>query len=216
MITKIAITEDNFFLAKAVQEKLSLYEEFKIKFFADNGKDLIQKLEKDANVDLILMDIEMPLMNGIFATEFVKNRYPQIKILILTVFDNDENIFNAIKAGADGYLLKETSPQELQRSIVEVLEGGAAMSPSIAFKTLKLLRNPQEFENKKCEEEIKLSRREVEVLEQLSRGLSYNIIAQNLFLSPSTIRKHIENIYTKLEVHNKLEAIEKARKNNIL
>ena len=216
MITKIAITEDNFFLAKAVQEKLSLYEEFKIKFFADNGKDLIQKLEKDANVDLILMDIEMPLMNGIFATEFVKNRYPQIKILILTVFDNDENIFNAIKAGADGYLLKETSPQELQRSIVEVLEGGAAMSPSIAFKTLKLLRNPQEFENKKCEEEIKLSRREVEVLEQLSRGLSYNIIAQNLFLSPSTIRKHIENIYTKLQVHNKLEAIEKAKTSRII
>ena len=211
MITKIAITEDNFFLAKAVQEKLSLYEEFKIKFFADNGKDLIQKLEKDANVDLILMDIEMPLMNGIFATEFVKNRYPQIKILILTVFDNDENIFNAIKAGADGYLLKETSPQELQRSIVEVLEGGAAMSPSIAFKTLKLLRNPQEFENKKCEEEIKLSPREIEVLQQLSRGLNYNIIAQNLFLSPSTIRKHIENIYTKLQVHNKLEAIEKAK-----
>ncbi len=216
MITKIAITEDNFFLAKAVQEKLSLYEEFKIKFFADNGKDLIQKLEKDANVDLILMDIEMPLMNGIFATEFVKNRYPQIKILILTVFDNDENIFNAIKAGADGYLLKETSPQELQRSIVEVLEGGAAMSPSIAFKTLKLLRNPQEFENKKCEEEIKLSPREIEVLQQLSRGLNYNIIAQNLFLSPSTIRKHIENIYTKLQVHNKLEAIEKAKTSRII
>ena len=211
MITKIAITEDNFFLAKAVQEKLSLYEEFKIKFFADNGKDLIQKLEKDANVDLILMDIEMPLMNGIFATEFVKNRYPQIKILILTVFDNDENIFIVLLAGADGYLLKETSPQELQRSIVEVLEGGAAMSPSIAFKTLKLLRNPQEFENKKCEEEIKLSPREIEVLQQLSRGLNYNIIAQNLFLSPSTIRKHIENIYTKLQFHNKLEAIEKAK-----
>ena len=216
MIIKIVITEDNFFLAKAVQEKLSLYEEFKIKFFADNGKDLIQKLEKDANVDLILMDIEMPLMNGIFATEFVKNRYPQIKILILTVFDNDENIFNAIKAGADGYLLKETSPQELQRSIVEVLEGGAAMSPSIAFKTLKLLRNPQEFENKKCEEEIKLSPREIEVLQQLSRGLNYNIIAQNLFLSPSTIRKHIENIYTKLQVHNKLEAIEKAKTSRII
>lgn len=216
MITKIAITEDNFFLAKAVQEKLSLSEEFKIKFFADNGKDLIQKLEKDANVDLILMDIEMPVMNGILATEFVKNRYPQIKILILTVFDNDENIFNAIKAGADGYLLKETSPQELQRSIVEVLEGGAAMSPSIAFKTLKLLRNPQEFENKKCEEEIKLSPREIEVLQQLSRGLNYNIIAQNLFLSPSTIRKHIENIYTKLQVHNKLEAIEKAKTSRII
>lgn len=216
MLTKIAITEDNFFLAKAVQEKLSFYDEFKIKFLAENGKDLIQKLEKDPNVDLILMDIEMPQMNGIEATEFVKNRYPQIKILILTVFDNDDNIFNAIKAGADGYLLKEISPQKLQKSIIEVQEGGAAMSPSIAFKTLKLLRNPQPFENQKCENDIKLSNREIEVLEQLSRGLSYNIIAINLFLSPSTIRKHIENIYTKLQVHNKLEAIEKAKTSRII
>ena len=216
MITKIAITEDNFLLAKSVQERLSFYEEFKIKFLSVNGKDLIDKLEKDTNIDLILMDIEMPVMNGIQATEFVKNRYPQIKILILTVFDNDENIFNAIKAGADGYLLKETSPQQLQKSITEVLAGGAAMSPSIAYKTLKLLRNPQEFSNKKCDEDIKLSSREIEVLEQLSRGLSYNIIAINLFLSPSTIRKHIENIYTKLQVHNKLEAIEKAKNNRII
>jgi DNA-binding NarL/FixJ family response regulator len=138
------------------------------------------------------MDIEMPQMNGIEATEFVKNRYPQIKILILTVFDNDDNIFNAIKAGADGYLLKEISPHKLQKSIIEVIAGGAAMSPSIAFKTLKLLRNPQEFANKKCEEEIKLSTREIEVLEQLSRGLSYNIIAINLFLSPSTIRNTLK------------------------
>ena len=98
MITKIALAEDNFLLAKSVQERLSLYEDFKIKFLSVNGKDLIDNLEKDSNVDLILMDIEMPVVNGIDATEFVKNRYPQIKILILTVFDNDENIFNAIKA----------------------------------------------------------------------------------------------------------------------
>ncbi|SEH75432.1 response regulator transcription factor [Epilithonimonas hominis] len=90
------------------------------------------------------------------------------------------------------------------------------MSPSIAYKTLKLLRNPQEFHLKKCHENIKLSSREIEVLEQLSRGLNYNIIALNLFLSPSTIRKHIENIYTKLKVHNKLEAIEKAKTNRII
>lgn len=216
MITKIALAADNFLLAKSVQERLSLHEDFKIKFLSVNGKDLIDNLEKDSNVDLILMDIEMPVMNGIDATEFVKNRYPQIKILILTVFDNDENIFNAIKAGADEYLLKETSPEQLKKSIKEVIEGGAAMSPSITYKTLKLLRNPQEFDLKKCDENIKLSTREIEVLEQLSRGLNYNIIALNLFLSPSTIRKHIENIYTKLKVHNKLEAIEKAKTNRII
>ena len=195
MITKIALAEDNFLLAKSVQERLSLYDEFKIKFLSVNGKDLIDNLEKDSNVDLILMDIEMPVMNGIDATEFVKNRYPQIKILILTVFDNDENIFNAIKAGADGYLLKETSPEQLKKSIKEVLEGGAAMSPSIAYKTLKLLRNPQEFDLKKCDENIKLSKREIEVLEQLSRGLNYNIIALNLFSLPAPL-ENISKIST--------------------
>ena len=196
MITKIALAEDNFLLAKSVQERLSLYEDFKIKFLSVNGKDLIDNLEKDSNVDLILMDIEMPVMNGIDATEFVKNRYPQIKILILTVFDNDENIFNAIKAGADGYLLKETSPEQLKKSIKEVIEGGAAMSPSITYKTLKLLRNPQEFDLKKCDENIKLSTREIEVLEQLSRGLNYNIIALNLFLSLPAPLENISKIST--------------------
>ena len=195
MITKIALAEDNFLLAKSVQERLSLYEDFKIKFLSVNGKDLIDNLEKDSNVDLILMDIEMPVMNGIDATEFVKNRYPQIKILILTVFDNDENIFNAIKAGADGYLLKETSPEQLKKSIKEVLEGGAAMSPSIAYKTLKLLRNPQEFDLKKCDENIKLSTREIEVLEQLSRGLNYNIIALIFFSLPAPL-ENISKIST--------------------
>ncbi len=90
------------------------------------------------------------------------------------------------------------------------------MHPSIAYKTLKLLRHPQDFENKECQEEIKLSSREIEVLEQLSKGLSYNNIADNLILSPSTVRKHIENIYAKLQVHNKLEAVQKAKSNNLI
>lgn len=213
---KIAIADDNSFLIKAAQEKLSFFDEFAMKFSAADGKELLQKLETNHNIDLILMDIEMPEMNGIAATEIVKNRYPHIKIIMLTVFDNDENIFNAIKAGADGYLLKEINPKDLRQGILETLNGGAAMNPSIAFKALKLLREPQEFENKECQEEIRLSGREIEVLEQLSKGLNYNNIASNLFLSPSTVRKHIENIYSKLRVHNKLEAIQKAKTNNLI
>lgn len=213
---KIAIADDNSFLIKTAQEKLSFFDEFVLKFTAFDGKELIEKLEKNHHIDLILMDIEMPELNGIEATEIIKSRFPHIKILILTVFDNDENIFNAIKAGADGYLLKEINPKDLRQGIIETLNGGAAMHPSIAYKTLKLLRNPQEFENKQCPEEIKLSVREIEVLEQLSKGLNYNIIADNLFLSPSTVRKHIENIYSKLQVHNKLEAIQKAKSNKLI
>lgn len=215
MSVRIAIVDDNVFLQKAVAEKLSFFDDLSLKFTAIHGNDLQQKLEKNKNIDLILMDIEMPECNGIEATKIIKTKYPQIKIIMLTVFDNDENIFNAIKAGADGYLLKEVNPNDLYQGIIETLNGGAAMNPSIALKTLKLLRNPVNFEQK-CDEDIKLTTREVEVLEQLSKGLNYNVIADNLFLSPSTVRKHIENIYNKLQVHNKLEAVQKARNNNLI
>ncbi len=213
---KLVIVDDNTFLMKSVLQKLSFFDDFKVQFTAMNGQDLIQKLDKNHNVDLILMDIEMPKMNGIEATEQVKNRYPNIKIIMLTVFDNDENIFKSIKAGADGYLLKEVNPKDLQQGILETLNGGATMTPSIAMKTLKLFRNPMSFESVVDSETYNLTSREIEVLEQLSKGLKYNIIADNLFLSAGTIRKHIENIYTKLQVHNKLEAIQKARNNNLI
>ncbi len=213
---KITIVDDNSFLINAIKEKLSFFEDIHFKYSANNGKEIIQKLEQDKNIDVVLMDIEMPIMNGIEATLEIKKRYPQIKIIMLTVFDNDENIFNAIKAGADGYLLKEVDPNGLYNGIQETLSGGAAMTPSIALKTLKLLRNPIDFETIENEEEIKLSSREIDVLEQLSRGLSYSVIAENLFLSPSTVRKHIENIYSKLQVHSKLEAVQKAKRNNLI
>ena len=195
---------------------MSFFEDLEVKFKAMNGLDLLEQLEDNHNLDLILMDIEMPILNGIEATEKVKRKYPHIKIIMLTVFDNDENIFNAIKAGADGYLLKEINAGDLHSGIVETLNGGAAMNPSIALKTLKLLRNPFVAEDKQDLETIKLTDREVDVLEQLSKGLSYNAIAENLILSTGTIRKHIEHIYRKLQVHNKLEAVQKARRNNLI
>ena len=206
----------NSFLINAIKEKLSFFEDITVKHTALNGSDLLGKLEDNHNVDLILMDIEMPVLNGIETTQIVKQKYPQIKIIMLTAFDNDENIFNAIKAGADGYLLKEINPKDLYEGIVETLNGGAAMNPSIALKTLKLLRNPLSIENEKDKEDISLSKREIEVLEQLSTGLSYTVIAENLFLSPSTVRKHIENIYKKLQVHSKIEAVQKAKRHNII
>ena len=216
MKIKIAIVDDNSFLISAVKEKLSFFKDLDFKFSALNGSDLLIKLESNHNIDLILMDIEMPILNGIEATEIVKHKYPHIKIIMLTVFDNDENIFNAIKAGADGYLLKDVNAQVLHDGVIETIKGGAAMNPSIAMKTLKLLRDPIDIENQSDQEDIKLTQREVEVLEQLSKGLSYNLIAENLILSSGTVRKHIENIYKKLQVHNKLEAVQKAKRNNLI
>lgn len=215
-IIKTVIVDDNTFLIKAIQEKLSFFDDIQIKFTALDGSDLLTKISNNHNINVILMDIDMPILNGIEATEIIKNKYPHIKVIMLTVFDNDENIFNAIKAGADGYLLKEVEPKTLYEGIIDTLNGGAAMNPSIALKTLKLLRNPIDLDNKKEEEIIKLSAREIDVLEQLSKGLNYINIAENLFLSPATVRKHIENIYTKLQVHNKLEAVQKAKKNNLI
>ena len=213
---KLAIVDDNNFLIKSIEEKLSFFSDLELKFTANNGEELIAKLSENNHLDLILMDIEMPVMNGIDATFEVKSKFPQIKIIMLTVFDNDENIFNAIKAGADGYLLKEVNPAELYAGILDTMNGGAAMNPSIALKTLKLLRNPIHFDSSENLEKINLTTREIEVLDQLSKGLSYSIIAQNLFLSPSTVRKHIENIYAKLQVHSKMEAVQKAKRNNLI
>lgn len=217
MKLRIAIAEDNHFLAKAIREKLSFFDDISVKFIAKNGAELIGKLADDHRVDVILMDIQMPEMDGIKATELIKNQHPQIKIVMLTVYDDDEYIFKSIKAGANGYLLKEIEAQKLYDSIQEVMNDGAPMTPSIALKTLNLLRNPS-FESNPQEDldEIKLSKRETEILVQLSKGLNYNAIAENLVISPSTVRKHIENIYKKLQVHNKMEAVLKAQKRNLI
>lgn len=212
----IAIAEDNVFLMQAIKEKLSFFDEFNIVFTALNGVALLEQLEQNRAIDLILMDIEMPKLNGIAATETVKQKYPQIKVVILTVFDDYDNIFNAIRAGANGYLLKEVNPDDLQKGIMETLNGGAAMTPIIAQKTLQLLRNPRVQAPQQPIEDFKLTKRETEVLEQLAQGLSNTQIATNFSRSPKTIRNHIEKIYKKLHVHSKIEAVQKAKKNYLI
>jgi len=212
---KIAIAEDNDFLARAISDKLNLFaDEINYKYRAVNGAELLVKLEEDANLDVILMDIEMPEMNGISATELVKKKYPHIAIIMLTVFDDEENIFQSILAGANGYLLKDEPASRIKSGITEIMEGGAPMSPTIAIKALKLLRSPNPTAVKS--EEHDLSKRQVEILEQLCTGLGYQQIAANLIISPGTVRKHIENIYKKLQVHNKVEAIKIATQKGIV
>lgn len=214
---KVAVAEDNDFLAESIKEKLSLFEdEIKFKFRGRNGRHMLSLLEENANLDLILMDIEMPEMNGIEATELIKMKYPHIKIIMLTVFDDEENIFNAIRAGADGYLLKDETPKVVFGGIVDMMNGGAPMSPVIAAKTLKLLRNPLSDTAGITAQDYELTKREVEVLEQLCTGLDYKSIGENLNISTGTVRKHIENIYSKLHVNNKVEAINKANKERLV
>lgn len=216
MKIRIAVIDDNNFLIKSVKDKLSFFEDIAISLTANNGLECMDKLEESRMINLILMDIEMPRQNGIETTALVKQKYPQIKIIVLTVFDDDENIFNAIQAGADGYLLKDTEPQALYDAIIQTLEGGAVMTPSIALKTLNLLRSPLPSHTKEEEEAIKLTGREIEVLEQLATGIPYTSIAENLIVAPATVRRHIENIYQKLQVHSKTEAIDMAKKKRFI
>lgn len=213
-MVNIAIAEDIQGLAQALKEKVELNDEFVVRGLAPNGKELLQLLAEDSHIDLVLMDINMPEMDGIEATQALKQAYPHIKVVMSTVFDQEDYILKAIMAGANGYLLKDEKPLKLHLSIQEVLEGGAPMSSAIAQRALKLIRYGVESEE--VNENYSLSKRETEVLEQLATGLNYQEISNNLFISPATVRKHIENIYQKLQVHNKVEAIQLALKNRLI
>ena len=216
---RIAVAEDNGFLLRATLDKLeALGPQVSIDHVARNGEELLQVLTHDRTVDVVLMDLEMPRLDGIQATRLLKQRYPQMRVLVLTVFDDDDRIFRAIQAGADGYLLKEVTAEQLGVSLNAVQQGGAAMTPSIAAKTLRLLREPERAVQSTVEEESapSLSKREVEVLEQIAQGLTYEAVAQNLFISAHTVRKHVENLYGKLHVHNKIEAAIEGRRRGLL
>lgn len=214
-IIKIAIAEDISKLAQALKEKVELGIEFKVVETVSNGAEMVKRLENNHAVDVIFMDINMPEMDGVQATEIIANRWPNIKIIMCTVFDDEQNIFEAIMAGASGYLLKDEQPAKVHKAIYEALEGGAPMSPMIAKKSLSLIRRGRPAEVI-IEKDYELTKREVEVLEQIAKGLSYDQISDNLFISYGTARKHVENIYKKMKVHNKVEAIEKAKKGGLI
>ncbi|MCE1155395.1 MAG: response regulator transcription factor [Bacteroidales bacterium] len=208
----LAIAEDNSFALSALQKRLNDYPEISIKLIARNGRDLLDQLAAHHTVEVVLMDIDMPVLNGVDATAELKKRYPHIKVIILTMFDDDELLFNAVMAGASGYLLKEDSATQIHQCITDTLAGGAAMSPAIAMKTLQLIRQPLQRET----HDFGLTERETELLHQLKNGLTYEEIASNLHISYHTVRKHIENIYRKLNVTNKVEAVRKASDNRLV
>ena len=212
---RILIAEDNARIAISLTEKLELFEDLKVKGWEANGSALLKHMERNAAVEVVLMDINMPVLNGIETTKEVKRLYPHIKVIMSTVFDEEHYIFEAIMAGANGYLLKDERPEKLYTAIQEVLEGGAPMSPSVARKALNMIRYQQEHQMQPAEE-YNLTKRETEILEQLATGINYSQIADNLFISSGTVRKHIENIYQKLQVHNKMEAVQLALKNRLI
>lgn len=177
-----------------------------------NCSNVLQDIE-NSRPDLVLMDIDMPGVNGIEGVTTIRKKYPALKILMQTVFEEDEKIFTCIRAGADGYILKKASPQDLLKAIEEVLNGGAPMTPSIARQVLRFVGST---ENRKQAEDFKLTARETEILSLLVQGLSYKMIATRCFISLPTVNSHIQHIYEKLQVHSVVEAVTKAIGNKIV
>ena len=212
----IAIVEDNIYALQALKEKLLVYSDIILKQEAFNGKEIISLLSKNSDVDLVLMDIDMPEMDGITATGIIKDRFPHIKVVIVTIYDNDESIFNAINAGADSYILKETKAEKIYETIIDTLNGGAVMSPSIAVKALQALKRSTQLQPVQADKNSELSVREIEVLECLSAGLSNKRIADKLFISSFTVKRHIENIYRKLQAKNRVELVTKGKRSGLI
>lgn len=220
---RIAIVDDKEQNRVSLAEKLIFKNGYDsnpidIVFMASNGQEFLDKMNlcKKANQpEVVLMDIDMPVMNGIIAVANGSQIYTHTKFLMLTVFDDDDKIFDAIKAGAIGYLLKDEKVERIIEAIKETLEsGGAPMSPRIARKALKLLMQSNvEFKKEDLPATTKLTDREHEILKYIVDGLDYRSISEKLFISPNTVRTHITNIYEKLHVCNKVQAINVAMKN---
>lgn len=219
MSISIAIVDDKPINRQTVKDKLIDQIGILIVFEAKNGLDFLEKLKlASIKPDVVLMDLEMPEMNGIEAISIATAAYPSIKFIVLTVFEENDKIFEAIKAGASGYLLKEDSAIHIIDAINSVYEhNGIPMSPSIARKTLELLKNiPVKpiTENKELTNtnSAGLSEREIEILKEMVSGKNYKAIGEKLFISPLTVRKHASHIYEKLHVNNRTQAINIAQK----
>ncbi|MBK6520894.1 MAG: response regulator transcription factor [Sphingobacteriaceae bacterium] len=217
-MTYIAIVDDKKTIRNTLQERFNESDTYKVLFTAENGKDFLEKMmvaRKTTSPDVVLMDIDMPVMNGIEAVAQARDVYVHTKFLMLSIFDEDDKIFDAIKAGANGYLLKDEPLEKIKEAIRNLLDdNGAPMSPSIARKALAMLMNSKTSEKDKHNESYNLSDREKEVLKLLVEGLEYKEIAQLTSTSPNTIRNHITNIYKKLHVTSKAQAIRKVINNN--
>ena len=164
------------------------------------------------NPDVVIMDIDMPGIDGITAVKMIRNNFPTVQILMLTVFDDDEKVFSAIKAGASGYILKNAEPGNLLLAISEVYNGGAPMPPGIAKKVILHFKEILPDEKEK---DYHLSTREMEVLKLLVDGLPYKMIAANLNVTYDTVRAHMKKIYYKLHVASMTEAVAKAINNKL-
>lgn len=205
-IINVAVVEDDEDIRFSLQSLINSAMQFKCtQTYADCGSALAGIIENPP--DVVLMDIGLPGMSGIEGTRRIKEKLPEIDILMLTVHENDEYVFEALCSGACGYLIKDTPPAKILEAIKDAIGGGAPMSTQIARMVV------QSFQKKPS---TSLTQRETEVLGQLCTGKSYKMIGDRLFISEETVRRHLKSIYKKLEVHSKSEAVAKAIKEKLV
>ena len=210
---RIAIVDDKSTNRRIVLEKLTgIGTVFSVIMQCVDGEDFMLQMQGRQSNELpqiVLMDVEMPNMDGITAIGIASALYPEVKFVVLSIFDDEDKIFNAIKAGACGYLLKEESRESLINMLTNLYETGAGpISPSIAYKILQMVQSEASPKAKKTEiDNFNLSQREREILELLSQGYDYKVIGDHLFISANTVKKHCINIYQKLHAKGRAQAL---------
>ena len=205
---KVAVIEDTPALGKLVQRIVDNMDGIQTFGVWESAEDGLKGIEKNGGPDVVLMDISLPGMSGIEATARVKEKHPEMDVIMLTVYDDNDKIFDALKAGASGYLLKNASPDDLCRAIFDVRAGGAPMSAEIARLVVEAFHRPAGNKNS---EVFNLSKRETEIVELVAKGLANKEIAADLGISVETVRVHLKHIYEKLHVRSRTEAAMKYR-----
>jgi two-component system NarL family response regulator len=213
---RVLIADDQPLYRRGLEVVLHTEEHIEVVGEAENGEEAIAKAEELAP-DVVLMDVRMPRVNGIEATQAIRDRVPTTKILMLTVSDEDSDLYEAIKAGASGYLLKEVSVEEVADSIRAVMQGESKITPSMASKLI----NEFSAMSKRADERQRLpvpqlTARELEVLKLVAKGMSNREIADELFISENTVKNHVRNILEKLHLHSRMEAVMYALREKLL
>lgn len=206
----VALCEDNEDFRESLVQFIGETPGFTVVAAASNATQLLQQIQGD-QPHIVLMDIDMPGMDGIRATRLVKQRFPDVEVLILTVFEDDDKIFSSILAGASGYLLKKSPAQKIIHAIEEVMDGGGSMSGSVVKKVLNYFNEKAPVPN-----DYMLSEREKNILECLVAGDSYKMIGDHCNISIGTVCTHINNIYKKLHINSKSEAVAKALREKLI
>lgn len=198
---KTAIVEDQIRYRELLRLILEGSDKIQLLFEREHCRNIIDDVVKQMP-DVLIMDIDLPGRSGIDAVTELKDVFPELRVLMLTVFEDEEKIFGAIKAGANGYLLKKDSPQKILDAIQELYEGKSSMNGLIANKVLEYFQQKTAVN---VDEQYRLTKREKEILQLLIDGLSYKEIAAKCFISPETLNTHIKNIYQKLNVHSRAQ-----------